>query len=93
MVPSDSTFDEDPNLVQHLAKLRANLIRHFCNCWQKEYLTSLREFHNTSWKNEIPIEAGDVVQVHDDTKHINRRLAVIESLVTGNDRLFLAANI
>lgn len=38
---SDPTFNEDPNLVQHLAKHRANLIHHFWNRWRKEYLTSL----------------------------------------------------
>ena len=41
-------IEENPNLVQYLAKLRANLIHHSWNHWQKEYLTSLQEFDKTS---------------------------------------------
>ena len=90
---SDPTYNEDPSLVQHLAKVKADLIHHFWNRWRRDYLTSLREFHRTSGKNEVAVQVGDVVQVHDDTKRINWRLAVIESLITGKDGLVRAANI
>ena len=90
---SDPTFNDEPSVVQHLAKLRGNLILHFWNRWRKEYLTSLREFHKVSGVNKTSIKVGDVVQVHDDTKRINWRLAVVESLITGNDGLVRAANI
>ena len=62
---------EDSSLVQHLAKVRANLIQHFWNRWRREYLTSLREFHKTTGKNEVAVKVGDVVQVHDETKRLN----------------------
>ena len=90
---SDPTFNADPTLVQHLANIRANLIHHFWNRWRHEYLTSLREFHKASGKNETTVKVGDVVQVHDDTKRINWRLAVVESLITGGDGMVRAANI
>ena len=64
------------------------------NRWRKDYLTSLREFHRTSGKNEVAVQVGDVVQVHDDAKRINWRLAVIESLIAGIHGLVrVAANI
>ena len=90
---SDPTFNEDPALVQRLAKVRADLIHHFWNRWRRDYLTSLREFHRTSGKNDVAVQVGDVVQVHDDTKRVNWRLAIIESLITGKDGLVRAANI
>ena len=90
---SDPTYNEDSSLVQHLAKVRADLIHHFWNRWRREYLTSLREFHKATGKNEVAVKVGDVVQVHDETKRINWRLAIIESLITGKDGLVRAANI
>ena len=90
---SDPTFNKDPTIVQHLARVGADLIHHFWNRWRKDYLTSLREFHRTSEKNEVAVQVGDVVQVHDDTKRINWRLAVIESLIAGKHGLVRAANI
>ena len=80
---SDGTYNEDTSLVQHSAKVRVNLIHHFWNRWQREYLTSLREFHKTTGKNEVAVKVGDVVQVQDETKRINWRLAIIESLIKG----------
>ena len=68
---SDPTCNEDPSLVQHLAKFRADLIHQFWNLWRRDYLTSLREFPRTSGKNKVALRVGDVVQVHDDTKRIN----------------------
>ena len=90
---SDPTYNEDSSLVQHLAKVRADLIHHFWNRWRREYLTSLREFHKTTGKNEVAVKVGNVVQVQDETKRINWRLAIIESLITGKDGLVRAANI
>ena len=90
---SDPTFNEEPTLVKHLAKWRADLIHHFWNCWRKEYLTLLREFHKATGTIKICIEAGDVVQIHDDTKRINWRLAVVKSVITGKDGLIHAANV
>ena len=43
--------------------------------------------HCSYQSTKVAVQVGDVVQVHDDTKRINWRLAVIESLITGKDGL------
>ena len=53
----------------------------------------LNEFHKVSGKNEIEIKVGDVVQVHDDTKRVNWRLAIVERIIQGKDGLVRAADI
>ena len=49
--------------------------------------------HKATGTNKIFIKAGDVVHLHNDTKRINWKLAVVESLITGKDGLVRAANI
>ena len=56
-------------------------------------MTSLREFHRATGHNKQVIKKVDIVVVHDDTPRINWKLAVIEDLIAGNDRLARAANI
>lgn len=56
-------------------------------------MTSLREFHKVSGKNEVEIKVGDIVHVHDDTKRVNWRLAFVEHLIEGKDGLVRAAEI
>ena len=51
------------------------------------YLTSLREFHNSSGDNRQRVKVGDVVLVHNEGPRINWRLAVIKDLITGGDNL------
>ena len=46
-----------------------------------------------SGKNETEIKVGDVVQVHDDTKRVHWRLAIVERIIKGKDGLVRAADI
>ena len=46
-----------------------------------------------SGKNETEIKVENVVQVHDDTKRINWRLAIVERVIKGKDGLVRAADI
>ncbi|XP_028394458.1 uncharacterized protein LOC114518652 [Dendronephthya gigantea] len=89
----DPTYEPEPSNIDTQGKRRSHLIQHFWKRWRQEYLTSLREFHRTTGNNTTEICVGDVVQVHDDTKRINWRLAVVESLIKGGDGLVRAANI
>ena len=92
--PSDDpTYNSTASQIEDQAKRRNKLIQHFWNRWRQEYLTSLREFHKAFGKNEIEIKVGDVVQVHDDTKRVNWRLAVVERVIEGKDGLIRAADI
>ena len=70
------------------AKTQALLLEHFSSRWRHEYLTSLREFHNSSGDNR---QVGDVVLVHDKGPRINWRLAVIKDLIMGGDNLVRTA--
>ena len=60
---------------------------------EQEYLTGLREFHQTSGSNIQTVKPGAIVLVHDDTLRLNWRLAVVEDTITGADGLIRAANI
>ena len=84
-------------LVKKLAKENCSsvqgLIHRFWNRWRRHHLTSLREFRRASGKNDVAVQIGDVVQVRADTKRINWRLAIIDSVITGKDGLVRGANI
>ena len=45
----------------------------------------LREFQRASGVRNDNVQIGDVVQIHDESKRIYWKLAVIEKLITGND--------
>ena len=69
-------------------KMQALLLDHFSSRWRHEYLTSLREFHNSSGNNRQRVKVGDVVLVHNEGPRINWRLAVIKD---GGDNLVRTA--
>ena len=58
-----SGFD---SLLKKRAKMQALLMKQFWVRWKQEYLTSLKEFHRTTGKNDQNINVGDIVLVHDD---------------------------
>ena len=71
----------------------APVLQHFQHRWRREYLTSLRELHRTTGKNEQCIKVGDVVLVHDDIPRARWKMAVVEQLIQGKDGYTRAANI
>ncbi|XP_071176258.1 uncharacterized protein [Mytilus edulis] len=88
----DSVTSEDLHVKLNKNLQRNNeLINHFRSRWKHEYLTSLREFHRTSGRNEQSIQIGDIVQVHNDTNRIMWKLAVVQDLVRGKDGLIRSA--
>jgi transposase InsO family protein len=89
----DPTFQPKSSDIRNQAKAKNDLLQHFWKRWQHEYVTSLREFHKVTGRNENKIKVGDVVQVHDDSKRVTWKLAVVESLIEGEDGLVRAANI
>ena len=97
MTVEDDEIDDptygSANDVHSRAKRQALTLQHFQRRWRDEYLTSLREFHRATGKNEQTIKVGDVVLVHDDTPRVSWKMAVIEELIKGNDGLVRAANI
>ena len=88
---SDPDFG-DTN-IQTRAKKQGALLQHFWTRWRQEYLTGLREFHQTSGSNVQTIKSGAIVLVHDDTPRLTWRLAVVEDTISGQDGLIRAANI
>ena len=88
----DLDFGDDSTLRRR-AKRQALVIKHFWNRWNGEYLTALRETHRMTGNNDQRVKAGDVVLVHDDTKRVNWKLAVIESVNKGKDNMIRSANI
>ena len=72
---------------------QTDLIEKFWTRWRREYLTSLRQFNQISGQNKQAIKQGDIVIVHDDKPRMQWRLAVVEKLIVGRDKLVRAANI
>jgi len=79
--------------VQYRARKQAQTFQHFQRQWRNEYLTSLSEFHQATGKNTQTIKVDDIELVYDDSPQLNWKMAVIEGLIKGNDRLVRAANI
>ena len=53
--------------VTKRARAQGHLISQFRERWRHEYLTSLRQFHQTSGDNNQTIRVGDVVQIYDES--------------------------
>ena len=88
----DPDFGDD-SALRRRAKRQALVIKHFWNRWKSEYLTALRETHQMTGNNYQRVKTGDVVLVHDDSKRVNWKLAVIESVNKGKDNMIRSANI
>lgn len=87
---------QDPNYcgaeqVRRDTKIQSILLDHFTTRWKREYLTSLREFYHPSGRGGQQIRVGDVVLIHNENPRINWKMAVVESLVTGNDGMVRSA--
>ena len=88
----DPDFGDD-SALRRRAKRQALVIKHFWNRWKGEYLTALRETHRMTGNNDQRVKTGDIVLVHDDSKRVNWKLAVIESVNKGKDNMIRSANI
>jgi hypothetical protein len=77
--------------VMNKTKQLTHLFDRFRERWRNEYLTSLREIYYTTGNNKQSIQVGDVVQIHDEGPRVNWRLAVVVSLLKGNDGLIRSA--
>ena len=93
----DETIDESfqiggsDSLLRKRAKTQALLMKHFWVRWKQEHLTSLREFHRTTGRNDQNVNVGDLVLVHDDIPRVHWKLAVITEVVKGKDGLIWSA--
>ena len=91
----DPTYENKQTLTKRSVIL-GKLFEQLRNQWEHEYLTALRERHDRVKTGQISnrIKPGDVVLVHSDTnKRVKWDLAVVESLIQGNDGIARAANI
>ena len=88
----DPSYNEDMRLKK-AAKVQSLLLNHFTTHWKREYLMSLREFHQKSINNRQAIKVGNVVLVHNEGPRLDWRLAVVEELIVGGDGLIRTANI
>ena len=96
LVDEDSIHDPDYGFdckVKKRARTMSFLLNQFWKRWKTEHLTSLRESHRSTKNNKQAVKKGEVVLVHDDGPRANWRLAVIEDVVTCNDRLTKSAKI
>ena len=88
-----SYSDSSGTTLRAKVSKQALLLEHFQRCWKQEYLTSLREYHKTTGRNNQSIKTGDVVLIHDDTPRTKWKMAVVEQLMKGKDDYVRAATI
>ena len=86
----DSDYGSTDSQMRKNAKRLSLLLKHFQGRWTHECLTSLREFHKSQSNNNQTMKVGDIVQIHNEGSRLGWCLAVIEELITGNDRLVRA---
>ncbi|CAC5355044.1 unnamed protein product [Mytilus coruscus] len=80
-----STFEVTHESVNKLSRLKSHLIQQFWYKWKHEYLTSLREYHLNTGKDNHTINVGDVVHVYEESPRTKWNLAVIVQLNIGGD--------
>ncbi|XP_068739228.1 uncharacterized protein [Montipora capricornis] len=75
--------------VMKRAKYHEIVIQAFWTRWQKEYLTSLREYNSYQKKtsNKTTVATGDVVLIHDNVPRNQWKIGVITDLHKGKDGL------
>lgn len=89
---TDPTYGNITGVSQR-AQLQAFLLNQFQARWTYEYFTSLREYHRTTGNNSQKIKPGDIVLMYDESPRSTWKLAIVEELITGKDRLTRAAKI
>ncbi|XP_064637031.1 uncharacterized protein LOC135493556 [Lineus longissimus] len=100
VIPDSDEIMDPTNETRATLTKRSTILgeiqRSFWIKWEHEYLTALRERHDRVRTGKLTntIKPGDVVLVHADMKkRLMWDLAVVESLITGNDGIARAANI
>ena len=86
-----ASITSDRSTLTRQTRCQRGIIKHFRERWKSEYLTALREHHQTMGPNWQTVKEGDVVQIHNDRPRSTWKLAVIQQLITGNNGLVHAA--
>ena len=82
----DPTFG-DENHIGRLFRLRTKVLQSFWDRWKHEYLCSLRERSGTHRPNNMKIPSvGEVVLLVDDKPRMTWRLAVVQNLLSSDDK-------
>ena len=90
----DPSCGMDNDRLTKIFSRRQNVIRTFWKKWRDSNLPTLRSHHQATKGNmKLIIQSGDVVQIHDDKKRIEWKLAVVEGLIRGGDGAVRAAEI
>ena len=63
------------SMLTKCAQILNTVLEHFWTRWKSKYLTSSREYHKTSGRNDQTIQIGDIVQVHDRRHVQNDKMA------------------
>ncbi|XP_060575018.1 uncharacterized protein LOC132732552 [Ruditapes philippinarum] len=81
-LPYDGNTPEPQNVtmsdVTKRARMQAQLISHYRLRWSHKYLTSLRQYHETTGNNTQTVQVGDVVQIYDESPRTQWKLGVIQ---------------
>ena len=103
IIPYDATAEEEmddpsygktPSVLSKSYLRSQNIKKSFIRQWNKVYLPSLRDHHQKTFGplKEV-IKVGDVVQIHNEGKRDEWKLAVVENLIRSPDGLVRAADL
>ena len=96
-IMDDTDYHINEHSIIRQATHMNNILQHFKQRWQKEYITALRERHlsnKTKSTDKNIIKVGDIVLVHtDNKKRIEWPLAKVTKLFTGLDNYTRSAEI
>ena len=95
VLESEEEFGESSATYTRRHKYLTKKLQHFWKRWQREYLTALRESHEskTAGKGRSPKE-GDVMVVHEDgVKRGLWKMGVVEGLICGRDKEVRGAHV
>lgn len=96
-MPDEIAEEPEANESSCAARFRYLTVKlaHFWKRWRNEYLVSLREFHRPKAdRKDRQIQIGDVVTVfEEDKKRGEWKIAVVESLIKGTDKVVRGANV
>ncbi len=90
----DPSYGITPSALSKSYIRSQNVVRTFKRMWSNAYLPTLREHHQkTKGPLKETIKVGDIVQVHNDVKRANWKLAVVEALIRSDDGKVRVADI
>ena len=86
-IDSDEEYNERADSMRKRQRYVSRVFQHYWQRWKKEYLVSLREYHQIREGTESEIGVGHVVLIENELKknRLSWKLGRVVELITGKD--------